>query len=90
MVLTATVHGLRAVCRLTSVFLVFNLPDDPKHTDPGVGIIKQLSSPMNITVGHISSHTIRICVHNPLPLVLLKLTSSPESCAMKNQKGGSQ
>ena len=79
MVLTAIVHVLKAVCRLTSVLLVFNLPNDPQHTDPGVGIIKQLSSPMDIMVVHISSHTIRIWVHNPLPLVLLKLTSSPEN-----------
>lgn len=79
MVFTAIVHVLRAVCRLTTVLLVFNLPKDPEHTDPGVGIIKQVSSPTDIMVVHISSHTSRIWVHNPLWLVLLKLTSSPEN-----------
>lgn len=79
MVFTAIVHVLRAVCRLTTVLLVFNLPKDPEHTDPGVGIIKQVSSPTDIMVVHISSHTSRIWVHNPLRLVLLKLTSSPEN-----------
>lgn len=90
MVLTAIVHVFRAVCRLTSVLLVFNLPHDPEHTDSGVGITKQPSVPTDIMVVHISSHTIRIWVHNPFPLVLLKLTSNPENWAMKNEKGGSQ
>lgn len=51
MVLTATVLVLRAVCKLTSVLLFFNLPNDPEHTDPGVGIIKQFV----ISHGHHSS-----------------------------------
>lgn len=90
MALTVIVHVFRAVCRLTSVLLFSNLPHDHEHKDPGVGITKQLSSPTDVMVEHISSHTIRTWVHNPFPLVLLKLTSKSENWAMKNQKGGSQ
>lgn len=74
MVLTAIVHILRAVCRL-----FFNCPNNPEHTDPDVGIIKLLLSPTDMMVVCISSHTIRIWVYNLLLLILLKLTSSPES-----------
>jgi len=78
MILTATVHVLRAVLRLTSVLLVFNLPNDPEQTDSGVGITTQSSSPTGTMTVRISSHTIRAWVHRPLLLLLLNLTSSHE------------